>query len=179
MAVTATGTNSAGSKPRFIAQWMVVLITMAISYIAISRLIAAGPNIPAPARDASADEVATHCNQFIALAQAKYADDWKFHLDPGDTVCALQIQTEWERQSAERKPREREASRPTFVEDRTAAEPVSEAPIDGNAARARNPETFCLNMMSLARTKYGAGWKGRLKPEDIAGCEDAVTRAPD
>ncbi len=34
-------------------------------------------------------------------------------------------------------------------------------------------------MMSLAHSKYGAAWKGRLKPEDIAGCEDAVTRAPD
>ena len=179
MAVTATGTNSAGSKSRFIAQWMVVLITMAISYIAISRLIAAGPNIPAHARDASADEVATHCNQFIALAQAKYADDWKVHLDPGDTVCALQIQAEWERQTAGRKPRVSEASRPTFVEDSTVARPVSEEPIDGNASRARNPETFCLNMMSLARTKHGAAWKGRLSPEDIAGCEDAVTRAPD
>lgn len=80
---------------------------------------------------------------------------------PGTSVRALQIQTEWERQSAERKPREPEASRPTFVEDRTAAEPVSEAPIDGNASRARNPETFCLNMMSLARTKHGNAWKGR------------------
>lgn len=179
MAVTATGTNSAGSTSRFIAQWMVVLIAMAISYVAISRLIAAGPDIPAHARDASADEVATHCNQFIALAQAKYADDWKVHLDPGDTVCALQIQAEWERQSAERKPREPEASRPTYVEDRSAAEPVSEGPINGNAARARNPETYCLNMMSLARTKHGNAWKGRLSPEDIAGCEDAVTRAPD
>lgn len=179
MAVTATGTNSARSKSRFIAQWMVVLITITISYIAISRIIAAGPNISAHSRDASADEVATHCNQFIALAQAKYADDWKFRLDPRDTVCAPQIQTEWERQSAERKPREPEASRPTFVENRTAAVPVSEVPIDGNAARARNPETYCLNMMSLARTKYGDEWKGRLKPEEIAGCEDAVTRAPD
>jgi hypothetical protein len=158
---------------------MVVLITIAMSYVAISRLIAAGPTIPAHARDASADAVATHCNQFIALAQAKYADDWKFRLDPRDTVCAPEIQAEWERQTAERKPRAPEASRPTFVEDSTAAEPVGEVPIDGNAARARNPETYCLNMMSLARTRYGAAWKGRLTPDDIAGCEDAVTRAPD
>jgi hypothetical protein len=178
MAVTATGTHGAGSKSRFIAQWMVVLVTMAISYIAISRLVPASPS-PVHARDASADEVAAHCNEFIALARAKYADDWKVRLDPGDTLCAPQIQAEWERQSAERKPRAPDASTPTFVEDRTATVPDSEASIDGNAARARNPETYCLNMMSLARTRYGAGWKGRLKPDDVAGCEDALARAAD
>lgn len=179
MAVTATGTNSAGSKSRFIAQWMVVLVTIAMSYIAVSRLIAAGPRSPAHARDANADEVASHCSQFIALARARYADDWKVHLDPGDMLCATQIQAEWERQSATRKPREPEASRPTPVDNGTAAEPAREVPLDGNAARARNPETYCLNMMSLARTKHGHAWKGRLTPDDIAGCEDAVARAPD
>ena len=178
MAVTATGTKSASSKSRFITQWMVVAITIAVSYMAISRVIAIAPNISTHSRTASADEVTTHCNQFISLAQAKYAADWKFRLDPRDTVCATQIQTEWERQSAERKPKARQESRPTFVENGASTVPVSEVPIDGNEARARNPETYCLNMMSLARTKYGAEWKARLKPEEIAGCEEAVSRSP-
>ena len=179
MAVTATGTKSAGSKSRFITQWMIVLVTIAVSYIVVSRIMATGSGISVHSRSASADEVTTHCTQFIALAQARYADDWKFRLDPRDTICAAEIQAEWERQSAERKPKEPEASRPTFVDRGPTAMPVSEVPFDGNEARARNPETYCLNMISLARTKFGPGWKGKLTPEEIAGCEDAVSKSPD
>lgn len=179
MAGTATGTQSASSKSRFVAQWMVVITTIAISYVAVTRIIDAGRKIAAPVRAATANEVNAHCAEFILLAQAKYADDWKFRLDPRDIVCAGQIQTEWERQSAEIKPRTPEpASRPTFVDNGITTVPVSTVPIDGNDARVRNPETYCLNMMSLARTKYGPEWKSKVAASEAAGCEAAISAAP-
>ncbi|MEQ1753196.1 MAG: hypothetical protein ABL973_03595 [Micropepsaceae bacterium] len=178
MAGTATGTQNARSKSRFVAQWMVVTTTIAISYVAVTRIIDAGRRIVMPVRAATANEVNAHCAEFILLAQAKYADDWKFRLDPRDIVCAGQVQAEWERQSAAKKPRAPEtSSRPTFVDNGITTVPVSDVPVDGDAARARNPETYCLNMMSLARTKYGPEWKSKVAASEAAGCETAISAA--
>lgn len=177
MASIATGTASAAPKSKLISQWMIVTVTIAIAYFAVTKLVDAGRKVIAQKPAATVEAVFAHCTQFILLAQAKYADDWKVRLDPRDTVCADQIQVEWERQAAERRETAELERRPTYVETDQAGQMAQDVPPDADASRVRNPETYCLNMISLARTKLGPEWKSRLTPEQLAGCESAVSAA--
>jgi hypothetical protein len=66
----------------------------------------AGQRVPIPVRPVASYDVAprAHCAQFVELARAKFGSEWKRRLDPGDTVCAQQIQQAWERDWNPREP---------------------------------------------------------------------------
>lgn len=172
MAGTATGTTGANIKRTIVTQAMIVIAALGVSYILITRVVDASRRLITPVASNSSEAVLAHCAQFITLAKSRYGDDWKFRIDPRDTICSPQIQHAWEQQWQDRTPPIEQPSRPTFVETVSAAPtPAAEQSFPGGDTRARNPETYCLNVMSLARTKYGVDWKTKVSPEEAAGCE--------
>jgi hypothetical protein len=101
-----------------------------------------------------------HCNQFIALAKAAYGDNWRVRLDPRDTTCAIEVRDEWERQHLPR-----DQALPAFVTTPTV---TAAPPVEPVAAPA--PATYCLNVISLAKAKYGEVWRSKLTPEEAQSC---------
>ena len=114
----------------------------------------------------------SHCTQFIALAEAKFGADWKYRLDPRDTTCAAQVQQEWEHQWHARNPVE-PVQQPTMTISAPIMPPADDAPPPANA-RLLNPETYCLNVISLARTRYGSVWANKVSPAEAANCGDQI-----
>lgn len=175
MASAAQGTQSVTVKPKFIAQWMVVIAVLGIGYFAASRVIDAGNRVLSG--PATSDEaVLAHCAQFVALAKSRYGDDWKFRLDPRDTVCANKVQQEWEAQILTRAQPAAPDTQPNFVERATEIQTREDTAPSINASRARNPETYCLNLMSLSRTKYGEHWRTQVSAVEAAGCEEVFAK---
>ena len=175
MASVVQGTQSVPVKPNFIAQWMVVLAVLGVGYFAASRVIDVGRRVLSG--PVTTDEaVLAHCAQFLALAKSRYGDDWKFRLDPRDTVCADQVQLEWEAQILTRAQPAAPDAQPTFVERATESPPPGDTVTSVSASRARNPETYCLNLMSLSRTKYGEQWRTQVPAAEAAGCEELFAR---
>ena len=122
-------------------------------YLIADRFVAVVTRWPATVVEAVAP---AHCDQFIALAKTAYGENWKVRLDPRDTTCDQEVKVEWERQ---RLTRYVPPPEPLF-----APAPVEAAkPQD---ARPSAPATRCLNVVSLARAKYGAEWRERLAAED-------------
>ena len=175
MASAAQGTQSVTVKPKFISQWMVVIAVLGIGYFAASRVIDAGRRVLSG--PVTSDEaVLAHCAQFVALAKSRYGDDWKFLLDPRDTVCASQVQQEWEAQILTRAQPAAPDTQPTFVTRAAEVPPHEDTAPSLSASRARNPETYCLNLMSLSRTKYGAQWRTQVSAAEASGCEELFAK---
>jgi hypothetical protein len=110
----------------------------------------------------------THCVEFIALAKATYGVQWKSRLDPSDTTCASEIQQAWEQQRISRDAaieaeRISQSTPPATTQPSTPPALTSQAP----PARA---ETYCLNVISLAKAKYGADWTSKIDPAERAAC---------
>lgn len=116
-----------------------------------------------------------HCTQFIVLAKAKFGPDWKYRLDPRDMTCAQQIQQEWEHQwNARQDPSQ--LQQPTMPISAPVAPPTYSAPSPADA-RLRNPETYCLNVISLARARYGADWAQKVGPAEAANCGAEIQKS--
>ena len=177
MAGTTIGSPTGAVKSRSFAQWLTVVAALVVAYIAVTRIIDAGNRALSPAKVSSTDSVLAHCAQFVTLAKARYGDDWKYRLDPRDTVCATEVQTEWEHQWANRQPPPALSATPTLVENAVAAPASAAEPASEGEVRARNPETYCLNVISLARSRYGDDWPVKIPAEEAAGCEEEIRRA--
>jgi hypothetical protein len=125
-----------------------------IVYMIAGRLLAVVTRWPTTVVEPVA---ASHCSQFIDLAKLAHGENWRVRLDPRDTTCAQQVKDEWERQKLTRYV---PPPQPLFG-------PVADAP-GAPVARVtrRAPETRCLNVISLAKTKYGAEWRSKLVGEE-------------
>jgi hypothetical protein len=111
----------------------------------------------------------THCTEFSALAKTTYGVQWKSRLDPSDTTCANEIQQAWEQQ---RISRDAEAERALEM-SRTIEPAITQPPpppvLTSQPAAAR-ADTYCLNVISLAKAKFGADWASKIDPADQAAC---------
>jgi hypothetical protein len=122
-------------------------------YLIADRFVAVVTRWPATVVEAVAP---AHCEQFIALAKTAYGEEWKVRLDPRDTTCDQEVKSEWERQ---RLTRYVPPPEPLFA---PAPVEVSKPQEERRPVRA----TRCLNVVSLAQSKYGAEWREKLAAED-------------
>ena len=113
-----------------------------------------------------------HCSQFIAVAKAAYGADWKVRLDPRDTTCAREVQQQWQNEWNARQPMQ--PLPPGTMSINVPTAPIVDATPTTMDSRIRNPETYCLNVISLARTRYGADWASRVTPEEAANCGEQI-----
>jgi hypothetical protein len=112
-----------------------------------------------------------HCAQFIELAKATFGPDWRHRLDPRDTTCANAIQEQWQSERYARPPIQPEMPPTMPILPTTTGSPSTPAVTD---SRIRSPETYCLNVISLARSKYGPDWASQISPEEAARCAEAI-----
>ena len=170
--------NTSGTpKPRLrsrVVLWTGLAVVAGVVLVIAARLGDAGRPASTPAVTQYAVSP-SHCTQFIALAEAKFGADWKYRLDPRDTTCAAQVQQEWEHQWLSRNPVEPVQQR-TMTISAPVMPPADDAPPAANA-RMLNPETYCLNVISLARTRYGSDWASKVSPAEAANCSDQIRRA--
>jgi len=146
---------------------LIFVAVLAAVYLVASLMFGVGRSVPVrPVASYDAAQAA-HCSQYVELARTKFGPEWKRRLDPRDTACAQQIQQAWERQW---NPREALPD-PVFQRARiaSAAPPAAIAPWP-EAGRARDPDTYCLNVISLAKSKYGPNWTRRIEPAAAASC---------
>lgn len=129
------------------------IIALFVLYLIADRFVAVVTRWPATVMEAVAP---AHCEQFIALAKTAYGENWKVRLDPRDTTCDQEVKNEWEQQ---RLTRYTPPPEPLF-----APAPVQVA--KPQEMRPSAPATRCLNVVSLARAKYGAEWRDKLAVED-------------
>jgi hypothetical protein len=129
------------------------IMALFVLYLIADRFVAVVTRWPATVVEAVAP---AHCEQFIALAKTAYGEEWKVRLDPRDTTCDQEVKAEWERQ---RLTRYVPPPEPLF-----APAPVEVA----KPQQERRPvrATRCLNVVSLAQSKYGAEWREKLAVED-------------
>lgn len=109
----------------------------------------------------------SHCDAFIALAKAKYGEQWKFRLDPRDKTCGPQVQQEWERQ---RIPREVPAPEAIATASDLAPKAIA-------APRSARSDTYCLNVISLAKVKFGADWAAKMNAAERISCAGDIEAA--
>lgn len=145
---------------------LVALVAILLLYLIagrVERMIAhwpqSGPSAVSP----------THCAEFIALAKTTYGLQWKSRLDPSDATCANEIQQAWEQQ---RISRDAEAERALEMSQTTEPSTTQLPPPPALTAQPTTPraDTYCLNVISLAKAKYGADWASRIDPADHAAC---------
>lgn len=91
-------------------------------------------------------------------------------------MCANQVQLEWEAQILTRAQPAAPDTQPGFVARAAESPPPDDTAPTISASRARNPETYCLNLMSLSQTKYGAQWRSQVSAAEAAGCEELFAR---
>jgi len=115
-----------------------------------------------------------HCVQFIELAKAKFGADWKYRLDPRDKTCANSIQEQWQHEWNARLPIQPSLP-PTAPFSSPETQPDSEAA--QSEVHIASPETYCLNVISLARSRYGADWASKVSPDEVARCGDAIRQS--
>jgi hypothetical protein len=168
-------TSDTGRRRPNILRWAGLAAAAGLALFAAARL---GQAIRQPASGPTITQYGasqSHCAQFIALAKAKFGADWKFRLDPRDTTCAQQVQQEWQHEWNARLPVE-PMPQSTMTVSTPVAPPVDAAPSPTDA-RLRNPETYCLNVISLARTRYGPDWAHRVTPDEAANCGTEIQRS--
>ena len=164
--------HDAGPARGSLLRWTAFAVAGAAIVILLgSRLNEALRQAPAAVGPAEASGVSpAHCAQFIELARAAFGPDWHYRLDPRDTTCANAIQEQWQHEFNARNPIQPTLppAMPIVAQPSTPTEPST------TEARIRNPETYCLNVISLARSKYGADWVSKISPEEAANCGDAI-----
>lgn len=135
-------------------RWIVAgLFALLLVYLIAGRVAAMIEGWPPTIHEAVAP---THCDQFITLAKEAYGDNWRVRLDPRDTTCDREVRAAWERAFL---PRVTPA-----IEPQMAIAPVV-APPAAAAVEAPEPDTTCLNAISLARAKFGDEWKTKVDPD--------------
>ena len=172
MAGVGIGADIGVLRPK-LTRWLIVVAILGALFFLVARVIGTGrvPRRPTTPQEAVS---ASHCSQFIALAEAKYGLDWKAKLDPRDTTCAQQIHQEWVRQQSPREIPSEPALQPTMMPSEQPSPLPMDAALAADVARARNPETYCLNVISLAKVKYGSDWRGKVAPAEAASCEAQI-----
>lgn len=111
----------------------------------------------------------THCAEFIDLAKAAYGVQWKSRLDPSDTTCANEIQQAWEQQRISRDADAERALDMSRTIQPATSQPPAPSELTSQAPPAR-ADTYCLNVISLAKAKHGADWASKIDPADQAAC---------
>lgn len=129
--------------------------------------------------DTSTNAIAMHCDRFVEIARAHYGSNWKYRLDPADSLCAAQVQSEWERQWGVPGAPGSEAPPPIKSVSDEIAPPASAPVAEAVVPAASKPETSCLNIISLAKTKYGAAWRSNLDAGLMAACAGEISRVSD
>jgi hypothetical protein len=124
----------------------------------------------------SADALSAHCAQFIALAKQQYGVNWKYRLDPRNgSICAGQVQQAWDRQW---RPGADPQSMPPVIEPDVPPPPAPPAPVfvpvAPERAQVARSDTYCLNLVSLAKAKYGPGWQNTITVEDAEACRARI-----
>lgn len=161
--VAGTGERLRTLKPTlmWVLATLVVLVMLYLIAGRIERMIARWPQSGASAVSP------THCAEFIALAKTTYGADWKSRLDPADTTCASEVQQAWEQQRISRDAEAKRTSQPAQTAITQPPPPPAQPSQTPAHARA---ETYCLNVISLAKAKYGADWASRLDPAERSDC---------
>jgi hypothetical protein len=160
------GTDTGAFRPA-LARGLTIVAGFGVVCLLAFLMFGVGRQTPARPVASNDSVQAAHCSQFVELARTKFGPEWKRRLDPRDTACARQIQEAWERQW---NPRE-SPPEPVFQRTMTvsASSPAEMAPWT-EAGRAHDPETYCLNVISLAKSKYGPEWTRRIEPAAAASC---------
>ncbi len=128
----------------------VALTGLFILYLTADRVATMITRWPATIQEAVAP---SHCEQFVAIAKAAYGESWRVRLDPRDTTCDREVRAAWESQRVTRAA--------PVVESRTIAAPQPVAPPVVEAAK---DDTHCLNVISLAKARYGEAWRQMIDP---------------
>jgi len=162
--VAGTGERWRALKPTLM--WVLAtLVALGMLYLIAGRVERVTSRWPQGGQSAVSP---THCAEFIALAKTTYGVHWKSRLDPSDKTCASDIQQAWEQQ---RISRDAEAQRALEMSQSTQPAATQPSPralaVGAPPARA---ETYCLNVISLAKAKYGADWASRIDPAERAAC---------
>lgn len=161
--VADTGQRLRALRPTlmWVLATLVLLVTLYLIAGRVERMIARWPQSGQYAVSPA------HCAEFIALAKTAYGADWKSRLDPSDTTCASEIQQAWEQQ---RIPRDVEAENELMSQSTPTATPPSPPALPSQAPPQARAETYCLNVISLAKARYGADWASKLDPAERAAC---------
>lgn len=174
---TCTETPKPLSWESLRSRWPVFMLMLAGSYVVASVFVGLTRSDPAQSQTQPFRISDTHCAEFIALARANFGPDWRYRLDPRDTTCAREVQAEWDRQSsAPRQPRVAEPlpSSSIFGNNQT---PDIQDTVDTEAALPPLAETQCLNVISLARAKFGPDWPNQVAPADAARCAAPIQKS--
>jgi hypothetical protein len=131
-----------------------ILALLYAVFAQVERVVARWPSVTQVSVSPS------HCDEFIALAKAKYGAEWKYRLDPRDKTCGPQVQQEWERHWT---PREVPAPQPLLTASDLAPQAIA-------LPEARRSDTYCLNVISLAKAKYGADWAAKMDGAERTAC---------
>ena len=163
----ASETASPGDRMELAAKHALTLVAalvgLGLVYLIAERVFATVVRWPATIQEAVAP---AHCQQFIDLAKTAYGETWRVRLDPRDTTCDQEVKSEWERQKLTR------YTPPVEPLVAPAPQVTVAAPTAGTAVSASTPATFCLNVVSLAKAKYGEEWRTKLAGEE-AKCAGA------
>ena len=151
--LSAMQTNEACPTPTSQLNTHMAWLAVALLLIAGSILNGAFQRMTsAPGDTREARAIAQHCSEFIALAKATYGDEWKVRLDPRNVACQGTIQREWERTRVLRPQLAAPASITVFNAPPPAAVEMR------RKVPASTGDTYCLNLISLAKARYGADW---------------------
>ena len=131
-------------------------------YLIVSRIESTVSHWPPTIREAVAP---SHCEQFITLAKAAYGDDWRVRLDPRDATCANEITAQWQQQWL---PRNLPSPEPAYIL------PPQAVAVPTMTAEAHAAGTYCLNVISLAKVRYGADWRTKIDPAAGKSCESQI-----
>jgi len=169
MADVAHDTGSGGLRASAVVWLAAVAIVGAGTFLAARAIDGARPE--AVRATPSAEALTAHCAQFIALAKQQYGLNWKYRLDPRNgSICAGQVQQAWDGQW---RPGADPRSLPPVIEPSEQA-PAPAAPVFVPVAPERaqmaKSDTYCLNLVSLAKAKYGPGWQNTITSEDAVAC---------
>ena len=160
------GTNIGAFRPG-LARGLIFIAAFAAVFLLAFLMFGVGRSVPArPVASYDAAQ-AVQCSQFVELARAKFGPEWKRRLDPRDTACSKQIQEAWERQWNPREAPPEPVFQRTMIAN--ASPPAVIAPWP-EAGHARDPDTYCLNIISLAKSKYGPDWTRKIEPAAAASC---------
>jgi hypothetical protein len=174
MAAVDMSAESAGIQLNTVFKRWYGAALIVVAAFAVWQFTPRAPRAPAPLANALA--VSHHCEQFVSIARANFGANWKPRLDPRDPLCADEIQRAWERQRIPRAVDIKDLPPPQLVEtvapiaspDPAPPAQIAEASQSASAARL---ETYCLNILGLARTKFGDDWLSGLTPQEAADCQ--------
>ena len=140
---------------------LAILALLYVVFAQVERVVARWPSVTQVSVSPS------HCDEFIALAKAKYGAEWKYRLDPRDNTCGSQVQQDWERHWT---PRDVPAPQPLLSANDVAPQAIA-------MPDAKRSDTYCLNVISLAKAKYGADWSTKIDASGRNSCARDVEAA--